>query len=298
MISPNTKILVSKHAKERIVQRFDRLIPPYGSHSELMIVISKMVRAGQHLTDWKRVPFYYNAISTKNGGDGTEFVSYHGHFVFVCRYKPEEDVLVVVTAVTNMLYYPAKGTFAVGTAGGAKYVNEAKFLAGLEIEALVEYRQKHGNTPQGAFIELKKQKREEDRVARLVIHEAKMLAEQTLKQEKSEFDLDAVLTQCYKPGTAKLRSEINGNLYQKVKGLNKSIRSCNSLGPLEQLYAARRERLVKLGLQIQNEDAKMYLHLISIAKFQVETQKSAKAAKALERYRAELQKLTVDNTEN
>lgn len=298
MISPNTKILVSKHAKERIIERFDRFIPPYGSHSELMIVISKMVRAGKHLTDWKRVPFYYNAITTKNGGDGTEFVSYHGNFVFVCRYKPEEDVLVVVTVVTNMLYYPAKGMFAIPTAGGAKYINEAKYVASLETDALVEYRQRHGNTPQGAFIEHKKQQREEDRVARLVIHEAKMQAEQTFKQEKSEFDLDAVLTQCYKPGTNKLRSEINGQLYQKVKGLNKSIRSCNSLGPLEQLYAARNERLVKLGLQIQNEDAKMYLHLISVAKYQVESQRNAKAATALERYRAELQKLTVDTTEN
>jgi len=298
MISPNTKIVVSKHAKERIIERFDRFIPPYGSHSELMIVISKMVRAGQHLTDWKRVPFYYNAISTKNGGDGTEFVSYHGNFVFVCRYKPEEDVLVIVTVVTNMLYYPAKGMFAIGTAGGAKYVNEAKFLAGLETDALVEYRQRHGNTPQGAFIELKKQQREEDRVARLIIHEAKMAAEQTFKQEKSEFDLDAVLSQCYQPGSNKLRAGIDGRLYQKVKVLNKSIRSCNSLGPLEQLYAARNERLVKLGLQIQNEAAKMYLHLISVAKYQVEAQKNEKAAKKLEHYKAELQKLTVDMTEN
>ena len=279
-------------------ERFDHLIPPYANYSEQNIVICKMVRNGTHMTDWKRVPFYYNAISTKNGGPGTEFVNYKGEFVFICNYDESSDRLLVVTAVRKMLYFPLAGSMAIGSAGGAKYINEAKFLAGLENDAMIEYRNRHGNTPQGAFMEHVKQQREEDRKVRLKIHEAKMQAEQALKQEKTEFDLDGILTQLYKPGTNKLRSEFNGQMYQKVKGLNKSIRSCNAVGPLEQLYLARRERLVKFGLQMQNEDVNMYRHLISVAKYQVETTGNTKSAKALERYKSELQKLTVDNTEN
>lgn len=295
MISPNTKIIISRHARERMTERFDAFIPPYGSHSELMIVLSKMVRAGRHLTDWKRVPFYYNAISTKNGGPGTEFVSFKDEFIFICNYDELSDRLLVVTAVKKMLYYPLAGSFAVATAGGAKYLNEAKFLSNLENDAMIEYRERYGNTPKGVYAELKQ---EQEKQQRLRANAAKALAPQVLKQEKTEFDLDAILIHCRKPGTNKILPEINGPMYQKVMALNKSIRTCNQVGPLEQLYQARRDRLVKLGLQVQNEDVNMYLHLISVAKYQVDTSGNKKALKELDRYKTELQKLTVDETEN
>jgi len=123
MISPNTKIVVSNHARQRITERFDRFIPPYGNDRELNIVICKMVRSGHHIEEWKRVPFYYHSVSTKNGGPGTEFVSYNDEFIFICNYNTETDTLLVVTVVWKMLYFPMSGHVAFGGPGGARFIS-------------------------------------------------------------------------------------------------------------------------------------------------------------------------------
>lgn len=152
MINQSTKINVSRHARERVVERFDHLLPSYGSMRELEQVIADMVREGEHLEDWKRVPFYYNAICAKNQGTDTEFVSYKGEFIFICRYFKETDTLIVVTTVLNMLYYPKKGSFAIPTQGGAKFINTERYIARLEEDAYAEYKEKYGTTPKGVWV--------------------------------------------------------------------------------------------------------------------------------------------------
>lgn len=145
MIKSSTKILISAHAKERIIERFDSELPAYGSKREFDSVVSKIIRQGKHLEDWKRVPFYYNSIAIKRG-PGSEFIQ-NGRMMFVCALNEQDDTLTVVTAVPRMLYYPLPGSISMGTAGGAKYVDEARYLAGLEVEAHIEYRSKFGGTP-------------------------------------------------------------------------------------------------------------------------------------------------------
>jgi hypothetical protein len=151
MIPDHIRIVATKHFLERIVQRFDSFLPSYGNDRELRKVIDSLIRSGRHLEDWKQVPFYYNAICIKNGL-GTEFFQIcEGRCMVIAQRKEEEGVLLLVTAVPKMLYYSQPGSMAIATKGGSRFVNEAKFLASLEVEAYDAYKDRFGNTPAGVW---------------------------------------------------------------------------------------------------------------------------------------------------
>jgi len=80
--------------------------------------------------------------------------------------------------------------------------------------------------------------------------------------------------------------------------LDKTLRGNSAYGVKEHLYLARKKLMVHLGLHSKEEDVKMFTDLIQLCKKTISKNADSKAIEDLARYEEELQKLTVDNTEN
>lgn len=252
-ITSKTRIQLTKHVLQRVRERFGDKIGRFTANdNQLRRVVMDHVTTGQILDDWKRVPFYMNAIATSKGS-ATEIIRSNGIF-YLCNYHKHQDVLQVLTAVPRMLYYPTGGTFAIGSPGGARWVNEERFIEKLHKEAIAEYTQRHGRAPEALWRHAQSVKKQ---------------AENQLYNKKQTV-LDKL---------AKYEREI--------------AKPSLSLAALDGFYEQRDKVLVSLGQKTIEHDIERYTHLKRIAEREVTMyNNSPNKVKWFKRYSEELERLT------
>lgn len=256
-ITSKTRIQVTKHVLQRVRERFGDKIGRFTANDDaLRRVVREHVSTGQILDDWKRVPFYMNAIATSKGS-ATEIIRSNGIF-YLCNYHKHQDTLQVLTAVPRMLYYPSVGTFAIGSPGGARWVNEERFIEKLHKEAIAEYTQRHGRAPEALWRHAESVKKQ---------------AENQLYQKKMTV-LDKI---------ARCEREI--------------AKPSLSLAALEDFYEKRDALLVSAGRKTREHDIERYTHLKRIVDRELDMYGSPAAKlKRRKRYIAELERLTTGNS--
>lgn len=125
-LTKKTFIAITDHVVQRVGERFSDRFGKYTSDKRMLkSLIIAQVGSGVVLDDWKRVPFYFNKISSEFGPN-TELVRKSGVY-YICRYCPERDRLYVITAVHRMLYYPTDNSVAIPTSGGAKWIPQNSY---------------------------------------------------------------------------------------------------------------------------------------------------------------------------
>lgn len=143
----NSKIVVTKHARERLKERFSAKFHRYVGIAQMLDnLIIGQVSTGTILNDWKKVPFYKNKMDSSYG-PGTEIVRKSGVY-YVCMFDLLKNIVTVCTAVKSILYYPSFGSIVITTSGGARHVNEKEYIVRLHEEALKEKSRRalHENT--------------------------------------------------------------------------------------------------------------------------------------------------------
>jgi hypothetical protein len=104
MIDPKVKITVSRHAVQRLRERFYfRFKGYFGNFQMTENLIKAQVSNGVVMNDWKECPFYANKMGSMYG-KGFQIIKKSGVY-FLCSMNDSDNALIVKTCVPRIMYY-------------------------------------------------------------------------------------------------------------------------------------------------------------------------------------------------